>query len=255
MKYTSKFLWWVAFTLLFLPKAQGYQFTQDFLQGTFWRSFPIQMHRYSQFAGSTQLLQELTDLAEAEWERAAGQDLWTFLGPAIFSTNAPANSNIIRYSDHFTEETGFDDQYTLAVATRFSVLPYIVRTEIILNSRFEYLKTNQGNNLYKTILHEMGHTLGLDHSDQVSIMSSHLTGLDELASDDLAGVSALVHESKARQEQDAQSRAQGLEREGLPVSCATVTQSDQGDGPGPFLPSFCLGMALMFFLPRFRPRQ
>ena len=81
-----------------------------------------------------------------------------------------ASGNSIRRSDNFGAETGYDPNSTLAITIRHTQGPYLGKTEIILNGSMQFLRVNTSNILYKTLVHEFVHVLGLDHSSEAAII-------------------------------------------------------------------------------------
>jgi len=88
------------------------------------------------------------------------------------------------------------------------------------------------NDLQRVLLHEFGHTLGLDHPDQASppqsvraVMNSVIQDLNHLAADDIAGVQALFPPEPTRPSVAITAPASGA-RVLLPDITVTGTASD-----------------------------
>ncbi len=81
---------------------------------------------------------------------------------------------------------------TLGVAYTSSFGGSLIRVNIILD-RADYNSVGDSSELYLTVLHEIGHAIGLDHENDVSsIMSAFInTSLTGLTADDIAGAQAL----------------------------------------------------------------
>lgn len=114
----------------------------------------------------------------------------------------------------------------------------IVKSLLVLPSNLaEPARPSWSERLYQTIVHEMGHTLGLQHSWASSTMSTEITrattkGLP-LAADDVAGISAL-YPTRAFREQTATVTGRVLRAgSGEPVALASVVAfSPTGDAVG-----------------------
>lgn len=219
------------FMAIFLSfKVQAYTFTQDFMKGFYWQSFPIQMNKFATDPNDGAMLEELTNQAVQNWENASGKNLWDF---TAVQTSSSYSGNYIRWSDNFGAETGYDPAKTLAITIRYNQGTYFQQTVIILNGSLSYLRQNWGNALRTTILHEIGHTLGLDHSSANSVMAANLSSLTALQPDDIQGVNAVVDETIKRQSTGYISpySATSTEEKSLLPTCGTV--EDSGNGPGP----------------------
>ena len=182
--------------ILLSSKVHAYAFTQDFQKGFYWQSFPIQMGKFVTDPNDGALLEQLTNQAVSDWENASGKNLWNF---SAVQTSSAYSGNYIRWSDNFGAETGYDPTKTLAITIRYNQGTYFQQTVIILNGSLSYLRQNWSNALKVTILHEIGHTLGLDHTTANAIMAPTLSSLTTLQSDDIQGVNAVVDETIRRQ--------------------------------------------------------
>jgi Matrixin len=218
--------------ILLSSKVSAYTFTQDFQKGFYWQSFPIQMSKFVTDPNDGVMLEELTNQAVQEWENASGKNLWNFNTVQTSSTYA---GNYIRWSDNFGGETGYDPSKTLAITIRYNSGTYFQQTVIILNGNLSYLRQNWGNALRTTILHEIGHTLGLDHSSANAIMAANLSTLTTLQPDDISGVNAVVDETIRRQSTGYTSpySATTTVKNGLLPTCGTVEDIGSGKGSGP----------------------
>jgi hypothetical protein len=215
-------------------EAMAYSFTEDFKRGSFWSTFPITMAPFVATGEDQALLQEILDESEEEWESVLGQEIWD-IAPVEILTGLEGNS--IRWSNDFGNETGYDPQQTLAITVRYTTSSLFTRTEIILNGSLDYLRENRHQILKKTILHELGHTIGLDHSDHQAIMAPYISGVEQLQLDDHAGIKAIFEETEQRQI-DGVSTLTSTQKNSLGNdmigSCGTVAISAlrQGGGGG-----------------------
>lgn len=224
----------------------AWAFTEDFNQGYYWGSLPISFGKFVTNPSDGPLLAQLTDQAQQEWENAIGQEIWsTTPGYNV----GGASGNHIRWSNNFGAETGYDPNTTLAVTVRYSSGTHFARVEIILNGENNALRSNSGGMLKKTILHELGHTIGLDHSQQHSIMGASISSVSALTWDDSQGANAVVNEHLYRQQIGYVSPLAKDSSEGKAAACGSVllVGSDDHDGPGghlSFIFSLILGLLI-----------
>lgn len=197
----------------------SYVFTKDFQTGYYWQAFPINMTVTG--ADFTGKVSQLADLAMKTWEDSpvVGKNVWDLINPT--------QANTIRWSSSQNDFPGMSMSDTLAIAVRFNQAPYVTKAEIVLNSTHSAFSTvgqsvgARNLNLYKVLVHELGHTIGLDHvnytdpsSNMPSIMSPTLNSIDlgcslvvtqlacleqYLADDDIKGSNAAYNEQVHRQ--------------------------------------------------------
>jgi hypothetical protein len=184
-------------TLLISSEVQAYSFTVDYNQGLYWQNFPIPMQVIVANGADGAQLQSFTEDTQQEWEDSIGVVVWD-INPSFQVSSNPTGNNV-RWSFNFAAETGYDPVNTLAVAVRYNQGTYIVKTEIILNGELIELRNNINGLLYKTLLHEFGHTVGLDHSTNTAMMQATLNNLSTLQADDVAGFGAVISDTKNRQ--------------------------------------------------------
>tara|TARA_R110002072_G_scaffold1989_5_gene16645 strand:- start:101044 stop:101826 length:783 start_codon:yes stop_codon:yes gene_type:complete len=233
----------VIILLLFTTNIQAYRFTSDFLNGFYWQSFPVQMQIFVNENSQGSLLSSLVNQAVNAWESEVGREIYSV--PASYNVGSSFGNNI-RWSKNFAAETGFDPSSTLAVTTRRTSGTYIGQVEVVLNAEFPGMLTNSGQILYRTILHELGHVIGLDHSEVSQVvMASSLTSATSLQGDDSLGVNAVVDEALYRQSIGFTSELSSSDEKNSPAACGSV---DLGGGDGGGLPNILLSLFLGFIL-------
>jgi hypothetical protein len=179
------------FILFFCFPAWGYQLTKDFTSGFYWASLPISITVLENDQQKKNELNTLMEAAIGEWQARTGLSLW--------SLKESGSSNIVRWSNKFAAETRMDPISVLAVAIRYTNGPYFAKTEIVINGGHPL--NNDLTHLLTTITHELGHTMGLDHSEvHQAVMAPTLQdpyyGLHQ---DDLMGMNHVYSETEHRQ--------------------------------------------------------
>jgi len=113
----------------------------------------------------------------------------------------------VRWSNNFEKETGYAANSTMAITVRYSTPPLLQRTEIIING--QYFGLANLDDLRKILIHELGHTLGLDHSEEYgSLMYRSLalggTSPSYLSTDDIDGLNEVLKYHTQKQSEPIQ---------------------------------------------------
>lgn len=182
----------ITFLLLFASSSFSYEFTEDFTRGFYWASLPVKIKVQESDYSEKQRLESFLELSFEAWEDATSREIWE----VEYSDDT---QNVIRWTDDLYGETGYPESSTLAVTIRYNYGTYISRVEIVLNKNFPGLTENTGNRLYQTILHEVGHTVGLGHTSEGAIMNPIIGSYNMLYSDDIEGMIAVIDKTIERQ--------------------------------------------------------
>lgn len=234
----------------------SYSFTGDFNAGIYWSSYPVTATVFGANESEGQVLQQFIDRAVGEWEDQVGRELWSFGNTPLVGGGAFGNA--VRWSNSFAAETGFNPTTTLAVTVRYRLGTHFSRFEIILNGENTALRNNSANILYQVILHELGHVIGLDHSEFTdAVMYASLQGNNSLSSDDSAGANAAVNETLRRQEvgfvSELARQEQGDESNALACGSIAFVGANRPPTGGGGFGALVLGALFAFFL--FKTRQ
>lgn len=209
---------WIKFILCLLitTPAWGYKLTSDFVNGFYWQKLPISITVVESDPTLKSKLEYLSRMAVQDWESSTGLSLW--------DTTNSGTANVIRWSKNFAAETNMDPASVLAVAIRYTNGPYFAKTEIIINGNHIY--NQQNNYLLTTITHELGHTMGLDHSNEMDAIMAPSLQLNSngVKRDDVNGMDEAIAQTLHRQETGYVSPLaySSEEKESSPLSCGTV---------------------------------
>lgn len=215
-----------------ISTAFAYTFTNDFRNGYYWGSYPIPLVVVAKTRAEGDNLRSILSDAVDEWEGAIGQDIWEISSNVVIGSGAAGNE--VRFSDNFAAETGFDAVGTLAVAIRYHSGTFYSQTKILLNGGLGNIRYDN-DNLYRVVLHELGHTIGLDHSAiAYAMMAPYISATNSLQPDDIAGGNAVVDENNYRRSIGFVSPLAGnqnTQESNALSSCGTVNMNG-GQGPG-----------------------
>lgn len=231
----------------------AYEQTEDFKSGFYWEKFPLKVHVLDPDNAESSRLNGLLERSFNEWEKQVDQDIWELSENALMV-------NTVRWSSDIEGETGYTAEETLGVAIRHQVGKYYQTFEIILNRNNEDLFNNVDNLLYNTIIHELGHTIGLGHTQKQGIMNEIVPndimlqqfqesdiiplegeGISRLSADDIDGMKEIVEITLHRQEFGLTS---------IPVNNCAASSTSAGSSAGQlsYLLSLIIG-ALMIIIP------
>lgn len=235
--------WLLIFTIS-LP-AWSYNLTKDFVDGFYWAQLPVSFVILENDPARKSLLTTLAQDAIGEWESDTGLSIWDLTGGGT--------SNIIRWSTNFAAETRMDAASVLAVAIRYTSGPYFAKTEIIINGNHNSFNTGNPSinrmNLATTLVHELGHTIGLDHSNNMmAIMAPTLQfPYNGLHNDDVFGMEDAHAQTVNRQvTRYVSPLAYSSEtKTGQPLSCGTTGPATAASSSSGLL-SLVLGMLIGF---------
>jgi predicted Zn-dependent protease len=137
--------------------------------------------------------------ALASWNQYIGRVKFTVVRDSTAAKGDGNNvNNVLFSSDLYGRSFGTG---VLAVTTNWARRSTRTEGDVIFNAAYTW--DSYGGNLrsgvqdfHRVALHEFGHILGLDHPDESgqtvsAIMNSHISNLDQLTSDDIAGAQAL----------------------------------------------------------------
>lgn len=230
------------FLIVFSVRANAYVFTKDIQDGAYWPSFPIAINNLI-VEGKDPLTYKLVQKAVKAWEEELGRDIWSL------QDQEGRLSSKIYWSTNFAEETGHDPNYTLAVTIRHRTGNTLEKVLIVLNGQLDFLRNNEDGILEKTILHELGHSIGLGHSHEEAIMKAEISHIGKLQYDDIVGGEAtLAKNDHNRQNDPHDSDDDSSLGDALLAGCGTIKYVGNPPTSGGLMTSFIMGIFFSFIL-------
>jgi len=237
---------WLLLLLISAP-AMAYEFTIDFKNGFYWANLPISISVSEGNANRKAKLETLSKSAISVWEQSTGLKIWDY---------SSGTRNVIRWSTNFEAETRMSSSTTLAVAIRYTSGPYFAKTEIVLNGNHPMLDDSRGfstdSAVFKTLIHELGHTMGLDHDqwNQNAVMYPSLDTVHfvRLDSSDIDGMQA-AHQQMMDWQLERYVSPLAYENNQVsssPMSCASAGLVAQGGSGLSGLASLIGGILISF---------
>jgi predicted Zn-dependent protease len=158
-----------------------------------WQSYPLKIYvKYSASKYYRPLYRDYIEYAFKEWEKADNRI--TF----VFVHSSDSADIIIRFVDNLTKI--YDENFLGLTETDYNKYKNITRADVQLGLlKFNNEKITDGE-MKATIIHEMGHTLGLGHSsNDKDIMYPYInpewdayTNFNDLSSGDYLAIKALT---------------------------------------------------------------
>jgi hypothetical protein len=192
-------------TLIFSVNAYAYTLNRVAQAGARWRSFPIDMTLNPRNAGLSEAeVLRVISSAMNKWNEGIEINvLDTYIDYSVSSAEAMDANGVssIAFSKSFRNDSnGFDPDVTVAVGGQYGDGSSMSNGFVIFNAEAVAWDTDQerssmGGSIYRDDLetiaiHELGHVLGLGHSeDRASVMSDVRTAKvkKDLAMDDISG--------------------------------------------------------------------
>jgi Matrixin len=234
-------------TLVATQTLYAYKLNNVALNGARWRNYPVSMSLNTANSGLAD--QEVTAAIQAEmskWNEVAGFEVLKVSGT---TTTPAANAmdvdgmNMIAFSTNFrTDSNGFDPQSAVAIAGQYGDGYAMTDAFLLFNAEYVAWDTDSAKSTSKrsyrdhlpTIaLHELGHVLGLGHSDVASaVMAAARQSkiMVTLTDDDIAAGRYVTGAANAAEYGSGQSNSQNNGGSSLSGGCGTITNSGGSNG-------------------------
>jgi matrixin len=140
----------------------------------------IKLGDWSQYMGATRLVGRDSSSLTPDWGNGRNDIAWSTDEQLVY--NWPSNVLAITLPN-YDWTTG-----------RF------IETDIVFNTRFVFSSYDDhglGYDIGRILLHEIGHSIGLGHSNQPSVLQPYYGSIHELTADDIAGAHYLYGNQSA----------------------------------------------------------
>lgn len=239
--------------------------------GARWRSYPVSMSLNTTDSGLADkaVLTAIQDQM-SKWNDAVGFEVLEVSGmdktPAA-NTMDVDGMNMIAFSTNFrTDSNGFDPRSAVAIAGQYGDGYAMTDAFLLFNSEYVAWDTDTATSISKrtyrdhlpTIaLHELGHVLGLGHSDNTSAVMAATRQtkiMDTLTNDDIAGGKYITGVSSATETGAGQSTTDNTSGSGMSGGCGTITSNSGGSNGGNISGNAAIMLLPMLALLFFRKR-
>jgi len=233
--------------LLFASSIYGYRLNRVAEAGARWQELPVSMTLNPTNSGLTEAeTQRAINNAMTSWGTGVGQDV---LEIGAIDKNIPSASgmdpdavNAMVFSKNFMADTGFDADTTVAVGGQYGDGSLMSSAFVVFNAQKVGWGTNSTkcgtgysycDDLETISLHELGHVLGLGHSEVAgAVMSASRSSKvnTTLKQDDIDGAKFLTQYSVAAGGSATSENDQNANRTRSSGGCGTITTGSGNNG-------------------------
>jgi hypothetical protein len=252
----------IAAALTIASNAQAYRLNKVAEAGARWKTLPVSMKLNPANSGlKDDEVNRVISNAMGSWNTGTAKDVLAISGIDASATAATGMDmdgiNSITFSADFREDSnGFDPDTTVAVGGQYGDGDAMMDAFIIFNAEAVAWNTDQAKSTIKGIsysddletiaVHELGHVIGLGHSDiTTAIMSSSRSGKTArtLTDDDISGAKYLTGSADASGT-GSSSGSDGSSSAGGTAGCGSLGNNNASSSNGNMG-----GMAAMMLLP------
>jgi len=219
------------------------------LNGARWRSYPVSLNINTANSGLAEK-EVIATIQEdmSKWNTAVGFEALAISGTDTTpssETMAVDGVNNIAFSLNFkSDSSGFDPESAVAIAGQYGDGYTMSDAFLLFNSEYVAWDTDSAtstskrsyrDNLPTIALHELGHVLGLGHSDIATAVMAAVRQtkiVETLTDDDIAGAKYVTGIDASSSDAAGQGSSSGTNRSSMSGGCATITNSSGGSNGG-----------------------